>query len=100
MRVSKLSTSVRMRRRWENLQLGLDTNGLASGINIGGGERSGGEVAVAVAHGVGGGSAGDEEAGEDSDGLGDGRHCDVGCCECVCGVGVDCGCGRERGEIR
>ena len=64
-------------RRCVCLQLGLDTDGLASGVNVGGGERGGGEVAVLAAHGVGGGSAGDEEAGEDSDGLGDGRHFDV-----------------------
>ena len=60
-------------RRW-CLQLGLDTNGLASGVNVGGGERSGGEVAVAAAHGVGGGSAGGDEAGEDGCGADDGRH--------------------------
>ena len=45
------------------LQLGLDTDGLASGVNVGGGERGGGEVRVAAAHGVGGGSAGGDEAG-------------------------------------
>ena len=57
-----------------SLQLGLDTNGLASGVNVGGGERGGGEVRVAAAHGVGGGSAGGDEAGEDGCGAGDGRH--------------------------
>lgn len=64
--------------RWECddvcLQLGLDTNGLASGVNVGGGERGGREVRVAAAHGVGGGSAGGDEAGEDGCGADDGRH--------------------------
>ena len=65
------------------LQLGLDTNGLASGVNVGGGERGSGEVAVAAAHGVGGGSAGSDKAGEDGSGADDGRHFErcvyVGC---------------------
>lgn len=56
------------------LQLGLDTDGLASGVNIGGGERGGGEVAVAAAHGVGGGSTGGDEDGEDGCGADDGGH--------------------------
>lgn len=56
------------------LQLGLDTNGLASGINVGGGEGGSGEVGVVAAHGVGGGSTGDDEAGEDGSGADDGRH--------------------------
>ena len=64
--------------RGRYLQLGLgDTSGGGGGVHVRGGERGGGEVAVLAAHGVGGGSAGDEEAGEDSDGLGDGRHFDV-----------------------
>lgn len=62
------------------LQLRLDTNGLASGVNVGGGERGSGEVAVAAAHSVGGGSAGSDEAGEDSCGADDGRHFE----RCVC----------------
>lgn len=64
------------------LQLGLDTNGLASGINVGGGEGGSGEVGVAAAHGVGGGGTCDDEAGEDGSGTCDGRHfggCVVGC---------------------
>jgi hypothetical protein len=70
------------------LQLGLgDTSGGGGGVHVRGGERGGGEVAVLAAHGVGGGGAGDEEAGEDGDGLGDGRHFDVACCGCVCRVG-------------
>lgn len=60
------------------LQLGLgDTGGGGGGVHVGGGERGGGEVAVLAADGVGSGGAGDEEAGEDGDGLGDGRHFDV-----------------------
>lgn len=55
-------------------KLGLDTDGLASGVNIGGGERGSGEVAVLAAHSVGGGSAGSDEAGEDGCGADDGRH--------------------------
>ena len=58
----------------ECLQLGLDTNSLASSVNVGGGERGSGEVAVLAAHGVGGGSAGSDEAGEDGCGADDGRH--------------------------
>ena len=73
-------------RRWicDNgcLQLGLDANGLASSVNVGGGERGSGEVAVAAAHGVGGGSAGGDEAGEDGSGADDGRHFE----RCVCGL--------------
>jgi hypothetical protein len=71
------------------LQLGLgDTSGGGGGVHVRGGERGGGEVAVLAAHGVGGGGAGDEEAGEDGDGLGDGGHFDVVCCEClVVGLG-------------
>lgn len=60
------------------LQLGLDAEGLASSIDVSGSERGGGEIGVVAAHAVGGGSAGDEEAGEDGSGAGDGRHC-----ECV-----------------
>ena len=67
-----------LRRRWicdgVCLQLGLDTDGLASGIDVGGSERGSGEVRVAAAHGVGGGSAGGNEAGEDGCGADDGRH--------------------------
>ena len=74
-------------RRCVCLQLGLDTDGLASGINVGGGERGGGEVAVAAAHGVGGGSAGGDEAGEDGCGAGDGRHFERGLCELLVVVG-------------
>jgi hypothetical protein len=60
------------------LQLGLgDAGGGGGGIHVRGGERGGGEVGVLAADGVGGGSAGDEEAGEDGDGLGDGGHFDV-----------------------
>lgn len=69
------------------LQLGLgDTSGGCGGVHVRGGERGGGEIGVLAAHGVGGGSAGNEEAGEDGDGLGDGRHFDVVCCGCVGGV--------------
>jgi hypothetical protein len=57
-----------------SLQLGLDTDGLASGIDVGGGERGGGEVRVAAAHGVG------DEAGKDGCGAGNGRH--FGGCVC------------------
>ena len=60
------------------LQLGLgDTSGGGGGVHVSGSERSGGVVAVLAAHGVGGSGAGDEEAGEDGYGLGDGRHFDV-----------------------
>lgn len=94
------------------LQLRLDTNGLASGVKVGGGEGSSGEVAVLAAHGVGGGGTGDDEAGEDGSGAGDGRHfcgCVVGCFGCLSGVGSGCdmnclreclgcvfGCGKEE----
>jgi len=61
------------------LQLGLDTNGFASGINVGGSERGSREVGVLAAHGVRGGNTGGSEAGEDGEGAGDGRHFD----ECV-----------------
>jgi hypothetical protein len=72
------------------LQLGLDTNGLAGSINVGGGERGGGEVTVAAAHGVGGGSAGGDEAGEDGCGADDGRHFEM-CVWLVVGwLVVDC----------
>jgi len=56
------------------LQLGLDTNGLASGINVGGSERGSGEVAVLAADGVGGGNTSGDETGEDGEGARDGRH--------------------------
>ena len=55
-------------------ELGLDTNGLAGGINVGGSERGSGEVAVLAADGVGGGNTGGDETGEDGEGAGDGRH--------------------------
>jgi hypothetical protein len=56
------------------LQLRLNTNGLASGIEIGGCEGSGAEVGVVAADGVGGCDACDQEAGEDGEGAGDGGH--------------------------
>ena len=66
---------------YECLQLRLDTDGFASGVNVGGGERGSREVAVVAAHGVGGCDAGGDEAGEDGCGAGDGGHFD----EWVCG---------------
>jgi hypothetical protein len=73
MRVSKGFPSEKVRRH-VSLQLGLDTNGFASGVKVGGSERGGGEVGVLAAHGVGGGYAGGDEASEEGCGAGDGRH--------------------------
>jgi hypothetical protein len=96
----------------EYLQLRLDTNSLASGIEISSGEGSGAEVWVAAADGVGGRDTCDQKAGEDGSGAGDGRHfcggvrlvlgCLVGglmsCGWVVCVSVLESGCKKRKQE--